>query len=41
MDAAFIQFLSSGLTEGARYALVALGFTLIFNASPEAIKIHR
>jgi branched-chain amino acid transport system permease protein len=33
MDAAFIQFLSSGLTEGARYALAALGFTLIFNAS--------
>lgn len=32
MDA-FIQFLSSGLTEGARYALVALGFTLIYNAS--------
>jgi len=30
---AFIQFLSSGLTEGARYALVALGFTLIYNAS--------
>lgn len=32
MDA-FIQFLSSGLTEGARYALAALGFTLIYNAS--------
>lgn len=30
---AFIQFLFSGLTEGARYALVALGFTLIYNAS--------
>lgn len=33
MDAAFIQFLSSGLTSGALYALVALGFTLVFNAS--------
>ncbi|MDO9402319.1 MAG: branched-chain amino acid ABC transporter permease [Polaromonas sp.] len=32
MDA-FIQFLFSGLTEGARYALAALGFTLIYNAS--------
>lgn len=28
-----LQFLSSGLTVGAVYALVALGFTLIFNAS--------
>lgn len=33
MDVAFIQFLSSGLTEGSRIALAALGFTLIFNAS--------
>ncbi|MFH1872909.1 MAG: branched-chain amino acid ABC transporter permease [Pseudomonadota bacterium] len=33
MEIAFIQFLSSGLTEGARYALAALGFTLIYNAS--------
>lgn len=29
----FIQFLVSGLTVGAVYALVALGFTLIYNAS--------
>lgn len=28
-----LQFLSSGLTVGAVYALVALGFTIIFNAS--------
>ncbi len=33
MDAALIQFLSSGLTEGSRYALAALGFTLIYNAT--------
>lgn len=32
-SASFIQFLSSGVTEGARYALAALGFTLIYNAS--------
>ncbi len=31
--AAFLQFLSSGLTVGSVYALVALGFTLIYNAS--------
>jgi len=30
---ALIQFLFSGLTEGSRYALTALGFTLIYNAS--------
>ena len=30
---AFLQFLSSGLTVGAVYALVALGFTLIYTAS--------
>lgn len=29
----FVQFLMSGLTVGAVYALVALGFTLIYNAS--------
>ncbi|NWG25218.1 MAG: branched-chain amino acid ABC transporter permease [Pseudorhodoplanes sp.] len=29
----FLQFLFSGLTIGAIYALVALGFTLIYNAS--------
>lgn len=29
----FIQFLASGLTVGAVYALVALGFMLIYNAS--------
>jgi branched-chain amino acid transport system permease protein len=33
MDTALVQFLSSGVTEGARYALAALGFTLIYNAS--------
>ncbi|MBF5096523.1 branched-chain amino acid ABC transporter permease [Azospirillum sp. INR13] len=33
MDLAILQFLSSGITEGARYALAALGFTIIFNAS--------
>jgi branched-chain amino acid transport system permease protein len=32
-SASLIQFLSSGVTEGARYALAALGFTLIYNAS--------
>jgi branched-chain amino acid transport system permease protein len=31
--AEFLQFLFSGLTVGAIYALVALGFTLIYNAS--------
>lgn len=29
----FLQFASSGITVGAVYALVALGFTLIYNAS--------
>src|SRR5690242_20361414 len=29
----FLQFLFSGLTVGATYALAALGFTLIYNAS--------
>ena len=28
-----MQFLFSGLTVGAVYALVALGFTIIYNAS--------
>ena len=31
--AEFLQFVFSGLTVGAIYALVALGFTLIYNAS--------
>ena len=31
--AELLQFVSSGLTVGAVYALVGLGFTLIFNAS--------
>jgi branched-chain amino acid transport system permease protein len=31
--AEFFQFLMSGLTVGAVYALVALGFTLVYNAS--------
>ena len=29
----FLQFLFSGVTVGATYALAALGFTLIYNAS--------
>ncbi|MBV6273479.1 branched-chain amino acid ABC transporter permease [Alcaligenaceae bacterium CGII-47] len=33
MWAEFLQFLFSGLTVGATYALAALGFTLIYNAS--------
>ncbi|CAM5786144.1 branched-chain amino acid ABC transporter permease [Castellaniella caeni] len=33
MQAEFLQFLFSGLTVGATYALVALGFNLIYNAS--------
>lgn len=33
MLAEFLQFLFSGLTVGATYALAALGFTLIYNAS--------
>lgn len=33
MFADFLQFLFSGLTVGAIYALVALGFTMIYNAS--------
>lgn len=33
MLAEFLQFLFSGVTIGATYALVALGFTLVYNAS--------
>lgn len=33
MLAQFLQFLFSGLTVGATYALAALGFTLVYNAS--------
>ncbi|MEP7329223.1 MAG: branched-chain amino acid ABC transporter permease [Betaproteobacteria bacterium] len=33
MDAMWIQFIASGLTAGAIYALVALGFSIIYNAS--------
>ncbi len=33
MLAQFLQFLLSGITVGATYALAALGFTLIYNAS--------
>jgi branched-chain amino acid transport system permease protein len=33
MGAQWLQFLASGLTVGAIYALVALGFSIIFNAS--------
>jgi branched-chain amino acid transport system permease protein len=33
MSAAWLQFIASGLTVGAIYALVALGFAIVFNAS--------
>lgn len=33
MLAQLLQFLFSGITVGATYALAALGFTLIYNAS--------
>ena len=33
MDTAWLQFVASGLTAGAIYALVALGFSIIYNAS--------
>ena len=33
MGGQWTQFLASGLTVGAIYALVALGFSIIFNAS--------
>ncbi len=33
MFSEFLQFLISGVTVGATYALVALGFSIIYNAS--------
>lgn len=33
MLAQFLQFLFSGITIGATYALAALGFSIIYNAS--------
>lgn len=33
MDAHWVQFVASGLTSGAIYALVALGFSIVYNAS--------
>jgi branched-chain amino acid transport system permease protein len=33
MSGAWLQFVASGLTAGAIYALVALGFSIVFNAS--------
>jgi branched-chain amino acid transport system permease protein len=33
MDTQWLQFVASGLTAGAIYALVALGFSIIYNAS--------
>ena len=33
MNGAWLQFIASGLTVGAIYALVALGFSIIYNAS--------
>lgn len=33
MLAEFLQYLFTGITIGATYALIALGFTLIYNAS--------
>src|SRR5690242_7039653 len=33
MGGAWLQFVAGGLTAGAIYALVALGFTIVFNAS--------
>jgi branched-chain amino acid transport system permease protein len=33
MSGAWLQFIASGMTAGAIYALVALGFTIVFNAS--------
>jgi branched-chain amino acid transport system permease protein len=33
MGGAWLQFVASGLTAGAIYALVALGFTIVYNAS--------
>src|SRR5690349_1874930 len=37
--AEFFQFLASGLTVGAVYALVALGFTLIYNVSAAGVPL--
>ena len=33
MGGQWVQFLASGLTVGSIYALVALGFSIVFNAS--------
>ena len=33
MDGAWLQFVAGGLTAGAIYALVALGFSIVYNAS--------
>ena len=33
MAGSWLQFVASGLTTGAIYALVALGFSIIYNAS--------
>ncbi|MEH6561636.1 MAG: branched-chain amino acid ABC transporter permease, partial [Marinobacter sp.] len=33
MFSEFLQYLFTGITIGATYALIALGFTLIYNAS--------
>ena len=33
MGSQWLQYVASGLTAGAIYALVALGFSIIYNAS--------
>ena len=33
MNAPWVQYLASGLTVGSIYALVGLGFSIVFNAS--------
>ncbi|HOL37710.1 MAG TPA: branched-chain amino acid ABC transporter permease, partial [Rubrivivax sp.] len=33
MGGAWLQFVAGGLTAGAIYALVALGFSIVYNAS--------
>ncbi|MCL4697911.1 MAG: branched-chain amino acid ABC transporter permease, partial [Burkholderiaceae bacterium] len=33
MGGAWLQYLAGGLTAGAVYALVALGFSIVYNAS--------
>jgi branched-chain amino acid transport system permease protein len=33
MDAQWVQFVAGGLTVGSIYALVGLGFSIVFNAS--------